>query len=240
MNLPTIETPQYTCMLPIAQKEVTYRPFLVGEQKSLLISQEAENVHNSIKEILRLITACTMDSIDINRLSPTDLEFLFLQIRIISVGETSEVGINCEECGEENIVTINYLNHEVLQPSEIVDKILKINDQISLELRVPHLLDIADISKKHGDNPEDSTQATFDMLTRCIDKIMHEDEVLTRDDFSEEDLNKFVEGMTIDMLESMMKFIENQPSLVIPNDFNCKKCEANNPNIIAGMENFFV
>ena len=78
------------------------------------------------------------------------------------------------------------------------------------------------------------------MLNRCVDKIIHEDEVLTRDDFSEQDLAKFVEGMTLNMLESMMKFVEHQPKLVIPNDFTCKHCGASNPNIIEGMENFFV
>ncbi len=238
MNLPTIETPQYTCVLPITQKEVSYRPFLVGEQKSLLISQEAESLHNTVKEILRLITACTGETLDVSKLSPVDLEFLFLQIRIVSVGETSDVGIECSECSEENIVTINYLQHEVLQPMEKVDKFLKINDVLSVELRTPHLLDIADISKKYGDD-EDDTLSTFAMLNKCIDKVIHEDEVLTRDDFSEEDLAKFVEGMTIDMLENIMKFVEHQPKLVIPNDFTCQNCETVNPNIIEGMENFF-
>ena len=100
--------------------------------------------------------------------------------------------------------------------------------------------ELTEISKKYGDKPEDDTQATFDMLNRCVDKIIHEDEVLTRDDFSEQDLAKFVEGMTLNMLESMMKFVEHQPKLVIPNDFTCKHCGASNPNIIEGMENFFV
>jgi len=240
MNLPTIETPQYTCMIPIAQKEVTYRPFLVGEQKSILVSQEADDTKNSLREVIRLIVSCTSDNIDVMTLSPVDLEFLFLQIRIVSVGETSDVGQDCKECGEENEVQINYLSNRVMPPGKEVDKILKINENLLVELKAPTLLNMAEIQDKYGsDITEEDTLATFAMLNKCISKIIHGDEVLTRDDFSDEDLDKFLEGMTLDMLNYIMEYLANQPKLVIPNDFICKHCEAKNTNLIEGLQNFF-
>jgi len=238
MNLPTIETPRYTCTLPVTNLEVSYRPFLVGEQKSLLITQEADDVKNSVKEVFRLLDVCT--DIDISALESTDIEFLFLKIRIVSVGETSEVGLECSNCKEQNIVTINYLDHQLIQPEKQVDKLLKLNDTIQVELKMPSIIDLADIQDITGEIADDNPITTFAILNKCVNKIVNGDEVLTRDDFSDKDLDQFLEGMTIDMLTDMMEYIKHQPKLVVPAEFECQHCNHSNKTLIEGLDNFFV
>ena len=242
MNLPTIETPRYTCTLPNSNIEVSYRPFLVGEQKSLLIAQEAEDNKNTIKEMYRLLDVCT--DVDAYKLESLDLEFLFLKIRIVSVGETSDIGLACESCGEQNVITVNYLEHEITTPEKQVDKLLTLNENLKVELKLPNLLDMSDIQQKQNidmkEIKEDDPKLIFDVLNKCVAKIIHGDEVLTRDDFSDEDLDKFLEGMTLDMLTEMMDFIKNQPKLVIPAEFQCSHCNHLNNTLIEGLDNFFV
>ena len=166
MNLPTIETPRYTCTLPNSNIEVSYRPFLVGEQKSLLIAQEAEDNKNTIKEMYRLLDVCT--DVDAYKLESLDLEFLFLKIRIVSVGETSDIGLACESCGEQNVITVNYLEHEITTPEKQVDKLLTLNENLKVELKLPNLLDMSDIQQRQNidmkDIKEDDPKIIFDVL----------------------------------------------------------------------------
>ena len=113
MALPKLETPRYSCQLPSTNETVYYRPFLVGEQKILLIAQESEDNQAQVSEMLRIIDACC-EKIKIDDLPSVDLEYLFLQIRIKSIGETSDVTLECKQCKEEVPTTIN------LQAIEIV------------------------------------------------------------------------------------------------------------------------
>ena len=89
------------------------------------------------------------------------------------------------------------------------------------------------------DIKEDDPKIIFDVLNKCVAKVIHGDEVLTRDDFSDEDLDKFLEGMTLDMLTEMMEFVKNQPKLVIPAEFQCSHCNHLNNTLIEGLDNFF-
>ena len=105
MALPVLDTPKHSCVLPSTGETVTYRPFLVGEQKVLLVAQESENTNEQISEMIRLIDICC-DDIEANELATIDLEYLFLQLRIKSVGETADVQMECEHCNELNKVTV--------------------------------------------------------------------------------------------------------------------------------------
>ena len=103
MALPKLETPKHSCVLPSSEETVNFRPFLVGEQKVLLVAQESDNTNEQISEMIRLIDICC-DDIDAKSLATIDLEYLFLQLRIKSVGETADVQMECEHCKELNKV----------------------------------------------------------------------------------------------------------------------------------------
>ena len=115
MALPKLETPKYSCVLPTIKKTVYFRPFLVGEQKTLLIAQESDNYDQQIGEMIRLINVCC-DNIDAHTIPSIDLEYLFLQVRIKSVGETAEVIFQCDSCEADNTVEIK------LESAELIEK----------------------------------------------------------------------------------------------------------------------
>ena len=244
MNLPIIETPMYTTQLPMCGNEIRYRPFLVGEQKALLIAQDGDDKENTLKEIFRLLESCT-EGVDIQTLHQTDLEYLFIKLRIVSVGETSDVGMECNNCGQENQVSIEFEKYDFIPPEKEVNKIQKLTDTISVELRLPSLLELSKINKIYNINADDdesleNPEVMFAILNKMIDKIINGDEVITRDDFTNEELDKFLEGMTIDMLSSILEYVQHQPKMVVPCEFKCSHCEHDNKMLIEGLENFFV
>ena len=244
MNLPIIETPMYTTQLPMCGNEIRYRPFLVGEQKALLIAQEGDDQQNKVEEIFRLVDICT-DGVDVRSLHQTDLEYLFIKLRIVSVGETSDVGMECNNCGQENQVSIEFEKYDFIPPEKEVNKIQKLTDTISVELKLPSLLELSKINKIYNIESDDdesleNPEVMFAILNKMIDKIINGDEVITRDDFTSEELDKFLEGMTLDMLSGILDYVQHQPKMVVPCEFKCPHCEHDNRLLIEGMENFFV
>ena len=127
MALPTITTPTYTLKQPSTGEEIEYRPFLVGEQKVLLIAQESEDANAQVKEMIRLIDTCCED-IDAKKLAGVDLEYLFIQMRIKSVGETSDVVVPCEECKQDNEIKIDLESILVNRPEPEISNIIEITD----------------------------------------------------------------------------------------------------------------
>ena len=116
MALPVLDTPKHKCVLPSTGETVNYRPFLVGEQKVLLVAQESENANEQISEMIRLIDICC-DDIDAKTMATIDLEYLFLQLRIKSVGETADVQMECTKCNETNKVTVQLDQTTVVEPA---------------------------------------------------------------------------------------------------------------------------
>ena len=106
MALPILETPMHSCVLPSSNERIEFRPFLVGEQKLLMIAQESDDQNTQVREMIRLINACS-DDVNAEKLPTVDLEYLFLQIRIKSVGETSDITMKCDECEAENNTTVD-------------------------------------------------------------------------------------------------------------------------------------
>jgi len=235
MSLPVIETPRYQLTLPITGKELSYRPFLVGEQKALLIAQESDESVNLSKEALRLVQKCIDDDIDVNDLPMADVEVLFLNIRIKSAGETADIQIECSECNEYNGIKVDLTQYIVIKPEIIPDNNLKLTDSISIVLKYPNIKELTSI-----ESSKEEYDIMFDIINFTIDKIINGDEVLTRDDFSNEELDKFIEGMSVDTLDVINKFMNSQPSLELTTDFDCDKCGKFNVNTMAGLESFFV
>ena len=148
MALPILETPMHSTVLPSTNERVEFRPFLVGEQKVLMIAQESDDQNTQVREMIRLINVCC-DDVEAKKLPTVDLEWLFLQIRIKSVGETSEITTKCTSCEFETSLTVNLESAEVTKEKE-VSNIVKLTDSISLELQYPNYeaMEGLDISKE--------------------------------------------------------------------------------------------
>ena len=234
MALPILETPMHSCVLPSSNKRIDFRPFLVGEQKILMIAQESDDQNTQIREMIRLINACC-DDITAEKLPTIDLEYLFLQIRIKSVGETSDITMKCDKCETENEVTVDLEAAEVKREKE-VSNIVKLTDDISIELQFAtyEAMKGLDITTE-----ETNTKEAFTLMERCIVAIVQGDEVYTKDDFTEKELTKFMDSMSLDMFEGVQEYLASAPTLSLTAEFKCKTCENQQQTVIEGIGNFF-
>jgi phage FluMu protein Com len=146
MNLPKIETPKYQLTIPSTKKEVSYRPFLVKEEKILLIAQEAGEEADLLMAMKDVVTSCTSGEVNVSELASFDLEYIFLKLRAKSVGEEAELGIKCDECEEVNKVTVNLDTIEVTEGTPLPKKI-QLTDTIGI---VPQYIKVHDLIKISG------------------------------------------------------------------------------------------
>ena len=234
MPLPKLDTPNYSCVLPTLNKKVHFRPFLVGEQKVLLIAQESEDSELQIREMMRLIDECCND-VNVKNLPTSDLEYLFLQLRIKSVGETSEIVLPCEKCETENPVSLNLEEAEVRKKNE-VDNIIKLTDSVSIELIWPSYNMIEDLSL----DEELNSQELFSLMADCIVSVIEGDEIHTRDDFTRKELITFFDSMSLIMFDDVKTIEESMAEVTLDVDFNCLDCSVHNKIEMTGVGNFFV
>ena len=234
MALPILETPMHSCVLPSSNERIDFRPFLVGEQKLLMIAQESDDQNTQVREMIRLINACCND-ITAEKLPTIDLEYLFLQIRIKSVGETSDITMNCDQCETENSVTVDLEAAEVKREKE-VSNIVKLTDDIFIELQFAKY----EIMKGLDITAEDTnTKEAFQLIQRCITSVVQGDEVFTQDDFTEKELEKFMDSMSLEMLEGVQDYLASAPTLSVSAEFKCKTCDNEQKTTLEGIGNFF-
>ena len=234
MALPKLETPKHSCVLPTTNETVYFRPFLVGEQKVLLIAQESEDANEQIREMMRLINICC-DDVDVNSIPTVDLEYLFLQLRIKSVGETSDVILNCDKCETGNPVSVELENTKLTESENKISNIVKLTDIVSMELQYPSYSMMEDLD---AENAED-TKSLFRVMTKCIVSVIDGDEVHTKDDFTTKELTSFLDSMSLTMFNDVQEFFNSAPKLSIDVNFECKECETKNHKELEGVGNFF-
>jgi len=234
MALPKLETPKHSCVLPITNNTVYYRPFLIGEQKILLIAQESEDEGQVIREMINLLDTCC-DDMNAANLNTIDLENLFLQLRMKSVGETADIVLHCERCDIENQVTVELEKVDVPNKDQMVDPNVKITDNVIMEFQYPtyKILEQVTISE------DLQTEELFKLISKCVVSITNGDEVHSRDDFTEKELNTFIESMSVDMFENVNKFFNSLPKLVIDFQYKCSSCEHQNSTVLEGLGSFF-
>ena len=234
MALPKLETPKHSCKVPTTGETVYFRPFLVGEQKVLLIAQESEDNNQQIREMMRLINIC-FDDINADIIPTVDLEYLFLQLRIKSVGETSDVILQCSKCESDNTVTIELESAKLSESEKKISNIIKLTDTVSIELQYPSYDMIADLDL---DNTKDNTQI-FEIMARCILTVIDGDEVHTKDDFTSKELTTFMDSMSITMFNDVQEYFNSAPNLLINTNFECVECKSKEKIVLSGVGNFF-
>ncbi len=233
MALPKQTAPKYKVVLPSDGKEIEYRPFLVKEQKNLLLAQEQEDNDAMFRAVVDLIEACTFGEVKSNNLPVIDMEYLFLKIRAKSVGETANIKVSCQDpnCDGHGEAIINLDEVEVV--GDEPEKKIMISDEIGIELRYPRLGDI-----QTADNLDPATQ-TIEMLKASMVTVFDEENVYPVVDVSTNDLNEFVENLTMSQLEKITVFFDSIPSLQSQVDSECTTCEKGIKTIVKGLNSFF-
>ena len=233
MALPKQSAPKYTCILPSDGTEVEYRPFLVKEQKNLLLAQEQDNEKAMFKAVQVLIESVTFGKVKTQAMPVIDMEYLFLKIRSKSVGETANIKVTCTDpnCDGTGEAVVNLDDVEVV--GDEPDTKIMISDELGIELRYPRIMDL---EKAQGLDPAAST---IEMLKNSMVTIFDEEEVYTVADASTNELNEFVESITMTQLELLTEFFNSIPALEIDVESQCNKCQRDITTKLRGLNSFF-
>jgi len=233
MALPKLDIPTYTLELPSTGEEVKYRPFLVKEQKTLMILQESDSkkdVYNVLKE---LVTSCTFDNLNVSKMPLFDFEYIFLKIRCKSVGETTELSLLCPDDVETRVpVTINLDEIDVQINDEHTNAIV-ITDKISMTLRWPTIKDVSDL------NDNNMMNDIMILLDRCVQEIIDGDTVHKKIDMTKKELSEFIDSLPTETFEQIGKFFETMPKLLHVVNVKNPKTNVESEVIVEGIDSFF-
>jgi len=208
MALPTITTPTYTFKQPSTGEEIEYRPFLVGEEKILLMAMETDDEAQIYPAILKLVNACTNGKMGKKKDAMFDIEFAFLRIRGKSIAESIELTLTCPDDGETEVeYTLNTEDVEVLV-DDAHSREIELNEDFNLVMRYPNVKDTLDAEKITSD-----TEKTFFIIKNCIDIVHYKDETYNRVDLSNKELDEFFNSMTQAMFETVQEFFTSMPKL---------------------------
>ena len=240
MPLPKIATPSYELELPSTGKTITYRPFLVKEEKLLVIALESEDTKQITNAIKAVIRACILSKgIKVEALPTFDIEYLFLNIRGKSVGEEIDVNLICPDDNETEVsVSINLDDIQVQKPEGHSNQI-KLDNDLMMELKYPSLNEFI---KNNFDPNEVGTNAmeqSFDLIGSCINKIYNEDEVWIAADCSKKEINDFLDSMNSNQFKEVEKFFETMPKLSHKIKVKNPKTKVESDVVLEGLASFF-
>lgn len=237
MPLPKISTPTYELVLPSSGRKIKYRPFLVKEEKILIIaleSQDQKQIANSIKSILSncILTRGTK----VDKLSTFDIEYLFLNVRGKSVGEQIEVMVTCPDDEKTQVPMSINIDSIKVEKSKDHKTDIKLDDQYTLKMRYPSLNEFI---KTNFSVDEMKVDDTFDLIASCIDQIYSEEESWTQEDCTKKEMVEFLEQLNSSQFKEIETFFETMPKL-------SHKVKVKNPNtgveseiVLEGLQNFF-
>lgn len=236
MALPKLTvTPSYELVVPSTQETVRFRPFLVKEQKILLIASESQDRKQIIRAMLDTIQSCVEEDIDITKLTTFDVDYMFMQMRAKSVGEKINVNLHCSNCETTNEVEIN-LEDVKLEVKES-EKTVQVTDNVSVKLSYPTYFRF--IKDNILENADTQSEVLMEIIVSCIDAVITEEEYINAKDETREELFQFVESMTADQFEEISGFVQNIPVLRHEVQYTCKECNTHNEFNLEGLEDFF-
>jgi len=233
MALPKLKTLTYELNLPSTGKTVKYRPFLVKEQKNLMIAQESDDAKIIENAFADIINDCTFGEIDPYKMPLFDIEYVFLRLRGKSVGEKIKLNVLCPDDEKTRVdVEIN-LEEVAIQMHGDHTNVVEVTDSISVIMKYPSLSDM------DGFDASGRVESLFDMLKRCVHEIHDGDDIYARVDMSEKELNEFIESMSTDQFENLSTFFETMPKLQHAIEVTNPKTKKKGEVLIEGLQNFF-
>ena len=238
MPLPKISTPSYELVIPSTKKKIKYRPFLVKEEKILIMameSQDSKQIANAIKDVL---SACILTrGTKVNDLSTFDIEYLFLNIRGKSVGEEVEVMVTCPDDGETQVPTTINLDEIMVQINKDHSPDIKLDDEYTLRMKYPSM----DEFIKTNFNVDGSVNVddTFKLIASCVDQVYSEDESWAGADCTKKELSDFVESLNSKQFKDIEKFFDTMPKLSHTVKVTNPKTKKENEIVLEGLQSFF-
>ena len=237
MTLPSIETPRYELTLPSTDKVVQYRPFLVKEEKILLVAMESNNNKEILNAIREILTACTYDSIDVNTLPIFDIEYIFLQIRSKSVGEVSKVKLLCPDDKETyadveiDLTKVNVQVDDAHTNTVVIDE----NRKLGIVFNYPTL----EMTKAGFNVTDTDIDSLFEIMANSINHIYEGDKIYPSKDSTKEEMKKFLEGLPQTAFNKIKTFFETMPQLRHSVEVENPKTKVKSTIVLQGIRDFF-
>jgi RNase P subunit RPR2 len=239
MALPKLNSsPKYELTIPSTGKRVKFRPYLVKEEKIMLMAFQSRDMKQSLQAVADTIEACLDEeaNVRVEDLAVFDIEYLFTKIRAKSVGEVSHLKVKCKHCEAKNDYDLNL--EEVSMKVKSKDNIIAITDSISVEMRYPSY---GSISSKDIDRMqrEQDTESVFEILSESMVAVHTSDERISMKDESKEDIENFIMSLTSTQFQKLTGFLNDMPQLSHKIDYMCLKCGEKNEVELKGMADFF-
>ena len=238
MPLPKIATPTYELELPSTGKTISYRPFLVKEEKVLVIALESEDNKQITTAIKAVLKSCILTKgLKVENLPTFDIEYLFLNIRGKSVGEELEVNIICPDDGKTEVPVTIYLDDIQVQKDENHTNKIEVDSSIMMEMKYPSLDQF--IKNNFDFNDKNAMDQSFDLIATCIDKIYTEDDVWATADCTKKEVKEFLESMNSTQFKSIETFFETMPKLSHTIKVTNPKTKVESDVVLEGLASFF-
>jgi hypothetical protein len=240
MALPMMNTPTYNMVVPSSGVSVKFRPFLVKEEKALLIAQQSEDLMVMVDTLKSVIKTCVLDNIDVNKLATFDIEYMFTQIRAKSVGEIIELIFPCDDDhGEDNEkarvkVSIDLTTIVVNKEEGHTNKIDLFGD-VGVVLKYPTI----DVMKKLESINNDNIDKIFDVVALSVDYIYQGDEIFYAKEQQHEEILQFLNNLTSEQFLKIQNFFATMPRIKKQIEYTCPVCQKQHKKMLEGMQSFF-
>jgi hypothetical protein len=234
MALPKLNTPIYELEIPSTGETVKYRPFLVREQKNLMIAMESENSKDMKNALIEIISSCTFAKVDPLAITMFDAEYLFLNFRSKSVGEKVTLNVICPDDNETETTVDLDLSKVGVSLQANHTNVIELSDTIKMVMRYP---DLSDFGQVEYENEE--VKNVFNMISRCVHEIHDGDTVHSKVDISDDELDEFIESLPADAFDSIKNFFETMPKVRHVVKVKNPKTKKTGEVVIEGLEAFF-
>tara|TARA_B100000287_G_scaffold239533_2_gene225242 strand:+ start:2649 stop:3371 length:723 start_codon:yes stop_codon:yes gene_type:complete len=239
MPLPKINTPTYELALPSTGKKVRYRPFLVKEEKILIMALESEDMKQISNSVVQILNDCILTrGVKVKDLSTFDIEYLFLNIRAKSVGEEVEVNVTCPDDGETVVQTaINIDDINVLKNPEHTD-VIKLDDDLSVQMKYPSMTQFIENNFDYANNRTD-VDKSLEVIIACISQVYNQEESWSASDCTKKELKDFVDSMNTKQFKEVEKFFETMPKLTHTLNVKNPNTDVESEVVLEGLASFF-
>lgn len=225
-----IATPTHKEVVPSTKKSIKLKPFRVGDEKALLMASQSQDTKQMINTLKEVISNCS-EGVNVNELAPFDLEYLFLKLRAVSVGEITEIGLKCTHCETTNKINID-LGKVKVKEVEGHTNFIKINEDLIFEMKYPDLSEVADISTEDMDG-------IIDVVVKSVKNVFHGEDTIEVGSSDYDDLRSILNSLTTHQFEDIQKFFTTSPKLSHDITFKCGQCAGDNKQVLEGLTSFF-
>lgn len=242
MPLPKINTPTYDLTLPSTGKKIKYRPFLVREEKILIMALETEDMAQITNAVIEILDECILTKgISVTKLATFDIEYLFLNVRSKSVGETVEVNVTCPDDGKTSVQMEINIDSIKVQKVRGHKNIIKLDDQYSMKLKYPSMTEFVESNFESGNDGGEGSDIdkSLSMITSCIEMIYDNEESWDASDSSQQELEEFIEQLNSKQFKSIEKFFETMPKLSHKVKVTNPKTGVESQVVLEGLASFF-